>query len=72
MVRTLVDTTSGKSTIPVMNDKDQPCKIDLMGIVQPVFGVSLLGDNQPRGSTQGYRNSKGSLTRTFITTGPEL
>ena len=29
----------------------------LMGIVQLVSGVSLLGDNQPRGSTQGYRNS---------------
>ena len=58
--RTLVDTTSGKSTIPVMNVKDQPCKISceaLMGIVQPVSGVSLLGDNQPQGFNQGYRNS---------------
>ena len=55
--RTLVDTTTGRSTIPVMNIKDQPCKIRsdaLMGSVQVVSGMSSLGENDGSDGTQGF------------------
>ena len=49
--RTLVDTTSGKSNIPVMNINDhQPCKIPCeayIGTIQPVSRVSQLGVANP-------------------------
>ena len=57
--RTLVDTTSGKSTIPVMNINDQPCKIPCdayMGTIQPVSRVSQLGGGEPQCDTQGSSN----------------